>query len=973
MKKALTLLLLAYSLVLWGLHDSATLRSSTVMSWMGENLPLPEGGSFIFWRDTIMGDYDIYAQRIGANGEPVWAEPCGVVIKPGNQSIASCVLSTDGNYILTWYENGYWGQMISPSGQKLWPEEGLLLSQEYCSLAPNASGGAFLARSEYGVLKAKSLNQQGSNLWNEGWRTLATFEDEFEIKALFPDGSGGLWVHIGFIYGPPADTPNLILHFDADGTQIASQISVYPLVFPQPDFQVLALANNEFLVYSCSSEDNLIQSLCLQKIDANGSPLLPVPMIHELAIASSEFSSNFTKITIKSSSNSSLLLSWNYQVSLGSYQYRMQKFDSALSKLWNSSGLIVTPGLSSGSFSFYEDTDSTVYCSWKEIRPDENHRLRAQKISSTGILAWNEYGEILDTGTSWFSGAVTIRCNSVSAYVWYADEAGEERLKIQKLDATGSALLPQSGAVVQSQLGGYCRNPKTVFLGDRIITLWEDFRPENNGIYYQISNTAMQNLLPENGNLLIPPGISHPVLTDVRLMANNQVAIFYCFSANEVYMHYLQIMDATGALLLPGLGQHIAEFTGFSPNFDVAGSDIYTAWTAQVDSSNLIQLKAQRYVAGNPVWGSSGKVIALSSVGFSNIKVKERYFVWYIWSGNSRNIYVQHVDENGYIAPGWGNNPLALISANASEMISDRIGLDGSDLICYFRQQTYPGWVLRAQKISQQGERLWGEQGILLFETEYSINMGDAIFGSGSTAVWATNTTDPQIYLQKLDSSGNFMFGEQGCVFQDISRGMTILKLYQNQNGWYTAVWGPVVDSNNDRDIRYRMISPTGIPAGTQNQVLCDAPFLQDKLHLCGFENKCAVVWEDRRWGQSNTLYSGTSIMAGLIHSDGSLVTDELNSPPLDIISLSNHPNPFKAATSISVELLKGTNLDLKIYNLRGQHIRSLASGEWLDKGVHPLVWDGRDANGKTQSSGIYFYEAKAGKQRSTGKMLLLK
>ncbi len=51
---------------------------------------------------------------------------------------------------------------------------------------------------------------------------------------------------------------------------------------------------------------------------------------------------------------------------------------------------------------------------------------------------------------------------------------------------------------------------------------------------------------------------------------------------------------------------------------------------------------------------------------------------------------------------------------------------------------------------------------------------------------------------------------------------------------------------------------------------------------------------------------------------------------------------------------------DLAIYNLAGQKIRSLISGE-MAAGTHEVVWDGRDDRGITVSSGIYISRLKSG------------
>ena len=64
--------------------------------------------------------------------------------------------------------------------------------------------------------------------------------------------------------------------------------------------------------------------------------------------------------------------------------------------------------------------------------------------------------------------------------------------------------------------------------------------------------------------------------------------------------------------------------------------------------------------------------------------------------------------------------------------------------------------------------------------------------------------------------------------------------------------------------------------------------------------------------------------------------------------------------------------ISLKIYNLKGQLVRDLASGT-LPKGYHSLKWNGRDDRGTACSSGIYFLVMNSGSQSWSRKLVLAK
>jgi len=87
---------------------------------------------------------------------------------------------------------------------------------------------------------------------------------------------------------------------------------------------------------------------------------------------------------------------------------------------------------------------------------------------------------------------------------------------------------------------------------------------------------------------------------------------------------------------------------------------------------------------------------------------------------------------------------------------------------------------------------------------------------------------------------------------------------------------------------------------------------------------------------------------------------------------LYNFPNPFNPETTISFNLSKVENIELEIFNIKGQKVKTLLN-EQLSIGKHTVVWDGKDANNKQVSSGIYMYKLKAGDIQQTKKMILLK
>ena len=79
-------------------------------------------------------------------------------------------------------------------------------------------------------------------------------------------------------------------------------------------------------------------------------------------------------------------------------------------------------------------------------------------------------------------------------------------------------------------------------------------------------------------------------------------------------------------------------------------------------------------------------------------------------------------------------------------------------------------------------------------------------------------------------------------------------------------------------------------------------------------------------------------------------------------------PNPFNPSTTIEYSLPRNTHALLRVYNVTGRKVATLAEG-MISAGDHFAVWDARG-----MPSGVYFYTLSVeGGYSETKKMLLLK
>jgi len=82
--------------------------------------------------------------------------------------------------------------------------------------------------------------------------------------------------------------------------------------------------------------------------------------------------------------------------------------------------------------------------------------------------------------------------------------------------------------------------------------------------------------------------------------------------------------------------------------------------------------------------------------------------------------------------------------------------------------------------------------------------------------------------------------------------------------------------------------------------------------------------------------------------------TDSIVRNPEDLILYPNYPNPFNNMTMLRFGLPETSSVSLRVYDIIGREVRTLLSGSRMQVGIHEVLWDGRNNNGKYVGSGIY-------------------
>ncbi|MFC1481330.1 T9SS type A sorting domain-containing protein [Candidatus Neomarinimicrobiota bacterium] len=104
----------------------------------------------------------------------------------------------------------------------------------------------------------------------------------------------------------------------------------------------------------------------------------------------------------------------------------------------------------------------------------------------------------------------------------------------------------------------------------------------------------------------------------------------------------------------------------------------------------------------------------------------------------------------------------------------------------------------------------------------------------------------------------------------------------------------------------------------------------------------------------------------------GDLAIDERTILTTGFNLAQNYPNPFNPTTVLRFDLPMATHAKLIVYDVLGREV-AILKDEQLAQGMHQAMWNGRDKDGSTLASGIYFARLVTPEYSKTIKMLLLK
>ena len=159
-----------------------------------------------------------------------------------------------------------------------------------------------------------------------------------------------------------------------------------------------------------------------------------------------------------------------------------------------------------------------------------------------------------------------------------------------------------------------------------------------------------------------------------------------------------------------------------------------------------------------------------------------------------------------------------------------------------------------------------------------------------------------------------------------------------------------------------------------KNELLLSMQNVKDSLKNTNYDWNAST----EKYDTTTTMYVNPKAWTVILleNSDNMLSSDDeiitFISPEQYRLS-QNYPNPFNPNTTIEYTIPINRKVSVKIYNVNGQLVNTLVNNEFVDAGTHKVMWNGKNNNGITVSTGMYFYSLEWAGMKKVKSMTLLK
>lgn len=328
------------------------------------------------------------------------------------------------------------------------------------------------------------------------------------------------------------------------------------------------------------------------------------------------------------------------------------------------------------------------------------------------------------------------------------------------------------------------------------------------------------------------------------------------------------------------------------------------------------------------------------------------------WSGTTSTWQVVTSSDVAAGAPNSNTLRLSAASGSGTKYLSTQRNAS------WGTEQSWSFWLGRRSESATNTNHsivwLWANETNLTSSTVdgYRIRFGDNSGGDNIVLQRVTNGSATDI----LTSSGTVPNG-----LTDIGFMVRVTRMSSSVWTLYTSTLPPSSGSG-----AVATAIPTAANTTVKQGSVTNSTYTNFANGYFGFMAVHTSAPNARTSAEFDQLYFDTSSSSPLgkpVFED--VVAEVATSIPQTLQLFQNFPNPFNPTTTILYELPRASQVEVTIFNLLGEKIRTLVN-QPQPAGQHQLLWDGRDENEMPVPSGVYFYRMRAGEFVQTQKMILM-
>jgi predicted lipoprotein with Yx(FWY)xxD motif len=364
------------------------------------------GGTIITWQDNRNGKYEIYAQRMNADGNPVWNAD-GVAICSADSNHYPLIVSDGaGGAIIAW--QSYRGsstadiyvQRVNSTGSVQWTLNGVpacvvVFEQDTIVMISDGVGGAILTWQDYrsnngfADIYAQRVNQSGTMLWTANGLSVCSQAASQNGPNAVSDGSGG-----AFITWHDNRSGNYDIYTQRIGSAGAVQwttngVATCTMGTDQlkPDICSDGAGGVIIVWYDFRSTTDF--NIYAQRVGPSGAIVWVVDgvvMNNNVAYAQID-------PKIVSDGMGGAIISWtDYRTGITADIYS-QRVNSTGAVQWTATGIIIcTESGDQVKSQLVSDGNNGAYITWQDHRNAGNTDIYAQRIASNSAITWSAAG-----------------------------------------------------------------------------------------------------------------------------------------------------------------------------------------------------------------------------------------------------------------------------------------------------------------------------------------------------------------------------------------------------------------------------------------------------------------------------------------------------------------------------------------------------------------------------------------------------